>query len=384
MSARRGRFSRWGFSSRPPRNTAQNQHVDVPLSPEPELIPRFEERWMFISFFSITNFTSLTREVLLRNVHGQRQRLVIIEFSFRQARIVIFPKGNHTDHLSIHLDVADSKRLPYEWSRNAHFKLILVCQNDYGYSSIKETEHIFTARESDWGIASFHPLHQVHHGYNGYLVNNTLMVATPTATFDVYFINLEEIINTAQSSPARGVLKTSNQKGALLTSEAPTVEELNVKDRLAEAVSTLSIAKSGLTLDQQNQWRPFGPTSMNSLLTFLTFKQDNAEFKRPKLLKDQMLATMKRNHETHILYKQFLGDLTIEEEELIKKLEEVKSRREKLISEWEILMVQSEEAQSGYMDQEKKVVQAEEKKRIAEERMSRSTTPWSNLKTLFG
>ena len=117
---------------------------------------------------------------------------------------------------------------------------------------------------------------------------------------------------------------------------------------------------------------------------FLTFEQDNAEFELRKLLKDQMFATMKKDHETHISYKQLLGDLTKEEEEFNKKLEEVKSWREKLISDWVILMVESEEAKSGYKDQEKKVEEAEEKKRIAEERMSRSTIAWSNLKTQFG
>ncbi|XP_030457819.2 MATH domain and coiled-coil domain-containing protein At3g58410-like [Syzygium oleosum] len=353
--------------------------------------------------WKITNFTSLTQK----------------------KRILIFPKGNNTEHLSIYLDVADSTRLPYGWSRNAHFKLILVNQNDYGNSCIKETEHIFTSRESDWGFTSFIPLCQVHDSCCGYLVNNTLMVvaeilapqpsaeitqlaeppanvprATPTDTFDTYFTNLEETINAAQSYPARGVLNTSNQEGALSTSEAPTLEEvekaklslkeclsdnfkLNVKDRLAEAMSTLSIARSGLSLDQQKSVKAFWANFDEFTSDFLTFEQDNAEFELQKLLKDQMLATMKKNHNTHILYKHFLGDLTKEEEEFNKKLDEVKSRREKLISDWEILMVDSEEAKSGYKDQEKKVVQAEEKKRIAEERMSRSTTAWSNLKTQF-
>ncbi|XP_030457820.2 MATH domain and coiled-coil domain-containing protein At3g58410-like [Syzygium oleosum] len=341
-------------------------------------------------------------------------------------RILIFPKGNNTEHLSIYLDVADSERLPSGWSRNAHFKLILVDQNNYGNSRIKGKEHNFTARESVCGFTSFIPLSEVRDSRNGYLVNDTLMVvaeilapqntaentrlaeppakipqATLTDTFNTYFSNLEEIIHAAQSSPARGGSNVSNQKCVLLTSEAPTLEEvekaklslkeclsdifnLNVKDKLAEAVSTLSIAKSGLSQDQQKSVKAFWANFDEFTSNFLTFERDNVELELQKYLKDQMFCRLKKNHESHILYKELFGDLTEEEEELNKKLEEVKSRREKLISDWEILMVESEEAKSGYKDQEKKVDEAEEKKRIAEERMSRSTIAWSNLKTLFG
>ncbi|XP_048137626.1 uncharacterized protein LOC125315804 [Rhodamnia argentea] len=219
--------------------------------------------------------------------------------------------------------------------------------------------------------------------------------------FNTYFSNLEEIINVAESSPARGGSNASNQKCALSTSETPTLEQvekaklflkeclsdlfkLNVKDRLAEAVSTLSIAQSGLSQDQQKSVKAFWANFDEFTSDFLTFERDSVEFELQKLLKDQKFVTMKKNYETHILYKQLLGGVTEEEKELNKKLEEVKSRREKLISDWQILMVESEEAKSGYKDQDKKVVEAEEKKRIAEERMSRSTTAWSNLKSLFG
>lgn len=43
-------------------------------------------------------------------------------------RILIFPKGNNVDHLSMYLDVADSATLPYGWSRYAQFSLSVVNQ----------------------------------------------------------------------------------------------------------------------------------------------------------------------------------------------------------------------------------------------------------------
>ena len=43
-------------------------------------------------------------------------------------RVLIFPKGNNVDHLSMYLDVADSATLPYGWSRYAQFSLAVSNQ----------------------------------------------------------------------------------------------------------------------------------------------------------------------------------------------------------------------------------------------------------------
>ena len=49
-------------------------------------------------------------------------------------RILVFPKGNNVDHLSIYLDVADSTILPYGWSRYNQFSLSVINQIHDKYS----------------------------------------------------------------------------------------------------------------------------------------------------------------------------------------------------------------------------------------------------------
>jgi len=44
--------------------------------------------------------------------------------------VLVFPRGNNTDHLSMYLDVADSHLLPPGWSRYAQFSLAVVNQLD--------------------------------------------------------------------------------------------------------------------------------------------------------------------------------------------------------------------------------------------------------------
>ncbi|KAK3205536.1 hypothetical protein Dsin_019582 [Dipteronia sinensis] len=91
-------------------------------------------------------------------------------------RVLIFPKGNNVDHLSMYLDVADSTSLPYGWSRYAQFSLAIVNQIHNKYSVRKDTQHQFNARESDWGFTSFMPLGELYDPNRGYLVNDTLLI----------------------------------------------------------------------------------------------------------------------------------------------------------------------------------------------------------------
>ncbi|CAN7037389.1 hypothetical protein IGI04_004445 [Brassica rapa subsp. trilocularis] len=91
-------------------------------------------------------------------------------------RILIFPKGNNVDHLSMYLDVADAASLPYGWSRYAQFSLAVVNQVHTRYTIRKETQHQFNARESDWGFTSFMPLSELYDPSRGYLANDTVYI----------------------------------------------------------------------------------------------------------------------------------------------------------------------------------------------------------------
>ncbi|KAL4599353.1 hypothetical protein ACB092_11G120600 [Castanea dentata] len=96
-------------------------------------------------------------------------------------RILLFPKGNNVDHLSMYLGVADSTNLPYGWSRYAQFSLSVINQIHNKYSIRKETQGQFNARERDWGFTSFMPLGELYDPGRGYLVNNTCIVEAAVA-----------------------------------------------------------------------------------------------------------------------------------------------------------------------------------------------------------
>ncbi|KAJ0469972.1 putative ubiquitinyl hydrolase 1 [Helianthus annuus] len=96
-------------------------------------------------------------------------------------RVLIFPKGNNVDHLSMYLDVADSSSLPYGWSRYAQFSLAVVNQVHSKFTVKKDTQHQFHARESDWGFTSFMPLSDLYDPSRGYLINDTCIIEADVA-----------------------------------------------------------------------------------------------------------------------------------------------------------------------------------------------------------
>ncbi|KAF9595405.1 hypothetical protein IFM89_000323 [Coptis chinensis] len=122
--------------------------------------------------WTIENFTRL-------NIKKHYSEVFVVG-SFKW-RVLVFPKGNNVDHLSMYLDVADSPNLPYGWSRYAQFSLSVVNQASNRYTVRKDTQHNFNARESDWGFTSFMPLGELYDLSKGFLHNDTLIVEAEVA-----------------------------------------------------------------------------------------------------------------------------------------------------------------------------------------------------------
>ncbi|CAL5363267.1 unnamed protein product [Camellia sinensis] len=91
-------------------------------------------------------------------------------------RVLLFPKGNNTNHMSIYLDVPDSAVLPSGWSRYAQFSLAVIDQIHNQNTVRKGKQHEFSSEESDWGFTSFMTLIELHDPSKVVLVNDTIIV----------------------------------------------------------------------------------------------------------------------------------------------------------------------------------------------------------------
>ncbi|KAI4378506.1 hypothetical protein MLD38_015976 [Melastoma candidum] len=92
--------------------------------------------------------------------------------------------------------------------------------------------------------------------------------------------------------------------------------KLNLRERLVEALLTLSLAEAGLTADQQNSIETFQASFREFTADFSAFEQDNAEFGLMKFQKDELVSKMNRSHESYLSLKNLKDDLAREAEEL--------------------------------------------------------------------
>ncbi|KAI4321756.1 hypothetical protein MLD38_035103 [Melastoma candidum] len=350
--------------------------------------------------WEITNFTQLNEET----EYYYSSPFTVGIYSWK---VVVYPKGNNSPgYLSLYLEVADSENLPNGWTTSVDYSLTVVNQSTPN-SSLKRKirSRIFCASSFIWGYQKMVTLVKVHN--DGFLVNDTLIikvglvsadaivaekqVVTSPELLDSYFSSLEEYISRVNDVPVCCSRSPSDAR-------CPTLEEvqdaksslreclvdlvtLNMKDRLAEALLTLSRAKVGLSTSLASSVRAFWNRFEEITSDFLSFEEINSELELQKLLKDQMFSKMKKCHEQHITLKKLSKQIAEEEEEYERKMGEIRKRKEKLESDWEVLLVESQEAKSKYEGHEKKAKDAEDKKRIAEERMS--TTACSSLKQEF-
>ncbi|PKI42930.1 hypothetical protein CRG98_036728 [Punica granatum] len=118
--------------------------------------------------WKISNFSKLTS----RKYHSE----VFTVAGFKWWPILIFPKGNNADFISIYLDVPDSASLPIGWSRIVDFSLTVINQNCRDSSITKRTSHKFTRLEANWGFTSFMLLFELHDQTRGFRTQDTVVV----------------------------------------------------------------------------------------------------------------------------------------------------------------------------------------------------------------
>ncbi|KAK3258414.1 hypothetical protein CYMTET_32537 [Cymbomonas tetramitiformis] len=135
-------------------------------------------QWKIDGFSSLASFKSLS--IALFPKHLQRTCFFTYSAPFMVGglpwRLMVFPQGNHTDHLSIYLDVPDSEQLPVGWTRFASFQLSVINQCDASKSIRKDTRHHFNTRENDWGFTQVVSLSELCDKEGGFIVDDNLIL----------------------------------------------------------------------------------------------------------------------------------------------------------------------------------------------------------------
>ncbi|WCJ40208.1 MATH domain and coiled-coil domain-containing protein At3g58360 [Euphorbia peplus] len=162
-------------------------------------------------------------------------------------RLLLFPKGNNVDYLSIYLEVADPTELPNGWSRDAEFSLALVNQSNANATVTKETRKVFNAQVNDWGFTSFIPLRKVKNVAERYLVSDTLIVEAE--------VRVLSAVHYSKVEPEKEVMKL-NPKAPDLAVEARPNQTPLVQKPVADIdkkVVSPTVTDTPLTAEPPNQ-----------------------------------------------------------------------------------------------------------------------------------
>lgn len=92
---------------------------------------------------------------LLRRCSAHRQGLPCLPPWPPCRQLLLYPRGNNRpDSLSLYLAVAEDDQQAFGLQRTAVFKLMILNQAE-GADLVKDTQHTFTVRETDWGEAGW-------------------------------------------------------------------------------------------------------------------------------------------------------------------------------------------------------------------------------------
>ncbi|KAK7244725.1 hypothetical protein RIF29_39551 [Crotalaria pallida] len=111
-------------------------------------------------------------------------------------KIHMYPKGNGVDYLSIYLAAANTTDFPKGLT---NFKLFLYNQLNSNKSITKETKHQFNAKAISLGFPSFVSLSKLRDTSNGFLVNDTCIIAAEVHVPMSEHDNQIEVIPTSSS-----------------------------------------------------------------------------------------------------------------------------------------------------------------------------------------
>ncbi|KAK8662153.1 hypothetical protein V6N13_091740 [Hibiscus sabdariffa] len=322
----------------------------------------------------IQNFSSFKRD----------QRLCSENFSVdgNKWNIVIYPKGNKVDHLSIYLRVADSATLPSGWTRFVQYGLAVIDQTDRQTSIARVTTGEFNAAATNWGYPSFLALSELEDSKRGYLVNDACLVEAYISTDRTDGLISHEFILETDSDGH----KTKEADGATEPAE-PTDEDMNTF--FSNLESKLLSCKIAVSQEEVKQALTKLDEAMN--MTPVEF-QDSGKFSSLKQAfkilasfnySSTTLTIEQKNVLNLVRYKEVESEFKRVEQKLAafhEQVEETQKERENMLAEKKGMFRSSKKLKVKLEALEKKWAEYEAKTEVAEKEEKTVEAEWGRMK----
>ncbi|CAL9091809.1 unnamed protein product [Musa acuminata var. zebrina] len=125
----------------------------------------------------IENFTKLKDLLKKRKITGLCIKSRRFQIGNRDCRLIVYPRGQSQPpcHLSVFLEVTDSRNMASEWSCFVSHRLSVVNQRMEEKSVTKESQNRYSKAAKDWGWREFVTLTSLFDQDSGFLVQDTVI-----------------------------------------------------------------------------------------------------------------------------------------------------------------------------------------------------------------
>lgn len=127
--------------------------------------------------WKIENFTRLKDLLKKRKITGLCIKSRRFQIGNRDCRLIVYPRGQSQPpcHLSVFLEVTDSRNTSSDWSCFVSHRLSVVNQKVEDKSVTKESQNRYSKAAKDWGWREFVTLTSLFDQDSGFLVNDTVI-----------------------------------------------------------------------------------------------------------------------------------------------------------------------------------------------------------------
>ncbi|XP_052209829.1 uncharacterized protein LOC127813105 [Diospyros lotus] len=139
--------------------------------------PRKSDGHMGKFTWRIENFTRLKDLLKKRKITGLCIKSRRFQIGNRDCRLIVYPRGQSQPpcHLSVFLEVTDSRNTSSDWSCFVSHRLSVVNQRMEDKSVTKESQNRYSKAAKDWGWREFVTLTSLFDQDSGFLVQDTVL-----------------------------------------------------------------------------------------------------------------------------------------------------------------------------------------------------------------
>ncbi|KAK9079979.1 hypothetical protein SSX86_001654 [Deinandra increscens subsp. villosa] len=158
--------------------------------------------------WKIENFTRLKDLLKKRKITGLCIKSRRFQIGNRDCRLIVYPRGQSQPpcHLSVFLEVTDSRNTTSDWSCFVSHRLSVVNQKMEDKSVTKESQNRYSKSAKDWGWREFVTLTSLFDQDSGFLVHDVVVFSAEVSILKETSIVRESTDKESESGGNTGVL----------------------------------------------------------------------------------------------------------------------------------------------------------------------------------